>query len=397
MTAQVSARNLAPVIAIDSDDRELGPQLLDVIVAAIALALSLSTAAFAATKAGEPDLPVPAIIVQVACAAALLWRRRFPVPVWLLVGIGAALYGSADWADPLLPFTPLVALAGVFEFAARTTRFAVLAVTVVTAAIGTALTADSDPLDWWIVVLVLIGAPLTGAYLRTRRELIVELRARADHLETVRLREIEGARAAERARVARELHDVVAHHVTLLVVQAEAAASTAAMDESTRRATFDSLAHSGREAMTELRLLIGLLRGDERAPISPRPGLARLGDLIDGVQASGLRVDASIIGSTCDLPSAVDLAAYRVIQESLTNVLKHAPTSSAVVSIDIGPGEVVIVVDNDGDERAGSPARDTRPGTGLIGLRERVELLGGQFSYVLRPLGGFRVEASIPR
>jgi signal transduction histidine kinase len=341
-------------------------------------------------------LPFGAAALLVAIAVTLLWRRRFPTLVWLAVGIGSAVYGAVDWADPLIPFAALVALAAVFEFSSSRTRFVILGVTVAIAALSTGLAGDSNALDWWTVTFIVVGGPLAGAYLRTRQNLIDELRQRAEDLEVQRQLEVEGARNAERARVARELHDVVAHHVTLLVVQAEAAASRTEMDDASRRIAFDAVASSGREAMSELRMLIGLLRGDERAPTAPRPSLCRLEELVDGVQASGVGVEMSVTGSVSDLPSAIDLAAYRVVQESLTNVIKHAPGSAAAVSIDVTPSEVVIVVDNDGSVWRDAPTGEFRLGAGLVGMRERVELLGGQLSYLRRQLGGFRVEARIP-
>jgi signal transduction histidine kinase len=367
------------------------PDLVDVAVSAIALSLSLSTAAFVASEHGEPSLSGAAIGVQAASAAVLLWRRLLPVPVWFAVGALASLYGLLNWPDPLLPFVPMLALVAVFEWARPRMRAAVLIATMVIAVVGTAAVGDSSGLDWWTTAFVVLGAPLAGAYLRTRRELIAELRAHAGVLEQRRREEIDVARRSERLRVARDLHDVVAHHVTLAVVQAEATAATRS-DEPTR-AALDSIARSGRNALTDLRHMIGALRDGavDDAPLAPAPTLGRIEQLVDGVRSNGFEIELVDTGSSPPLDAVVDTAAYRVVQESLTNVVKHAGDRRARVRIDRRDGSVTVDVENALDHSGSVVA-----GAGIVGLRERVALAGGTISVGPTADGTFQVHATFP-
>lgn len=371
--------------------RVLRPDLLDVAVAAIALALSLSTAAFDAADHGEPSLSVAAMTVQGVGGVALLWRRMLPVPVWFVVGLSATVYGLADWPDPLLPFISMVALVSVFEWSTPRVRAMLLAATVAIAAVGTAAVGDSGGLDWWTTAFVVVAAPLAGAYLRTRRELIEELRANNALIEQRRRLEVEEARRSERLHVARELHDVVAHHVTLAVVQAEAAAASA---DTGSRTVLDAIARTGRDAMTELRHMIGALRDPDdaqQAPVTPAPSLDRVAQLVDGVRANGFDIELVESGIAPAVDAVVDTAAYRVVQESLTNIVKHAPHGRARVLIDRTEAALTIDVENAlGDDPASAP------GAGIIGLHERVALAGGTISVGPTPGGTFRVHASFP-
>ncbi len=366
-------------------------------VAVVTSSLSITTAAFVGADRGEPNLSAAAVGVQVAGGVALLWRRRRPVPVWFVVGALAVVYGSADWPDPLLPFVPMVALAAVFEWTARATRTAVLAVTLAAAVAGTAAAGDSSGLDWWTTTFVVVAAPLAGAYLRTRRELIGQLRAHAELLEAQRRQELHDARRAEQLRVARDLHDVVAHHITLAVVQAEAAAASPA--DGSGVAPLESIAGAGRDALAELRHVIGALRdgdGDgtgDRAPTTPLPCLAGVDQLVDGLRAKGFEIDLVAYGSPVALDAAVDTAAYRVVQEALTNVVKHAADRRARVRIERRDDGVTVEVESAVDRRR---PPEVAPGAGLVGLRERVALAGGTISAGPDGEGMFRVRAAFP-
>jgi len=221
------------------------------------------------------------------------------------------------------------------------------------------------------------------------------LRAEAEHEAQTR-RAVE----AERARIAGELHDVVTHNVSVMVVQAGAARSVlASSPEDAREAqtaieALLAVEASGRTAMSELRHLLGLLApaaGDE-AVLVPQPGAGQVPSLVERVRAAGLSVELSVTGAR-DLPPGVDLAAYRVVQEALTNVIKHAGTARAAVALEYRPDELMITVTDDGRPvtAAGGPG-----GRGLIGLRERIGLYGGELDAGPRPGGGWRVRARIP-
>jgi signal transduction histidine kinase len=298
----------------------------------------------------------------------------------------AAVYGLADWADPVLPVPAMVALAALFEWGRRRTAIALLVLTSLIAVVVTAQIDDSDALDWGVIVLMLVISPIVGELLRTRRDELAALELRVQQEQAV-----EAARLLERQRIARELHDVVTHNVTMLVVQAEAAASVPAMSDRERVAALDGLAAGGRAALAELRQLLGVLReSDDGTPSAPLPGMAQAGELVERARRAGLAIEFHQPDLADPLPAAIDLAGYRVIQEGLTNVIRHASATHATVAVNFGRDELVITVDDDG---VGGNGTD---GTGLTGIRERVRLLGGAVDAGRGPLGGFRLSARIP-
>jgi signal transduction histidine kinase len=366
----------------------------DVLVAFAAFAISASTAALGATRTGEAPFTAAAAVVLAAESAALVMRRRHPLITWLAVGTIAAIYGIVDWADPIIPLPAIVALASVFEWCRRRTAVIVLTITAVVAVIATAMPSDSDALDWGVVVLTLVVSPVIGDLLRARREELDAMAARHAALEAAQAEAVEAARVAERQRIARELHDVVTHNVTMLVVQAEAGASTPTMTDDDRIAAFDALADGGRAALVELRQLLGVLRDPgDATPSAPASGIAQVDELIGRARRAGLDVEYQGPESVAELPAAVDLAAYRVVQEGLTNVVRHAAARRAVVSVVVEPDTVVITVDDDG---VGNGSDHRIDGIGLAGLRERIRLLGGSVDAAPRPFGGFRLSTRIP-
>jgi len=253
------------------------------------------------------------------------------------------------------------------------------------------LTDDPDALDWGVIVLMLVVSPTVGELLRARHDQLAELEQRNVALRAEQAQAVEAARLLERQRIARELHDVVTHNVTMLVVQAEAAASVATMSDLDRVDAFDGLAAGGRAALSELRQLLGVLREtDEAVPSTPVPGIAQAGELVERARRAGLAVEFRGGDAAEPLPAAVDLAGYRVIQEGLTNVIRHASARHASVAVDVDGSELVITVDDDG---VGGQAPD---GVGLTGIRERMRLLGGAVDTGRGPLGGFRLSARIP-
>lgn len=397
-TDRQATRSVRPVDVVEHRrDRSQQTGRQDLLVAGVTLLLSASTAAFTATKSGEPAFGAAAFAVLGVAAAGLVWRRRFPIAALVVASVAAAVYGAFDWPDPLLPFGVFLALATVFEHSSATAKWTAWGVLTLASVIGTAWITDSDALDWWTAALVVVGSPLIGDYLRTRKRLLEEATARIHRLEVERLVELDHARAAERARVARELHDVVAHHVTMLIVQAEAAASRAEMAGSQSQSTFDELARGGRVAMSELRQMLGALRSEDDSLLTaPRPTITDLDALLTDITASGVTVNLSVSGPVDSLPAAVDLATYRVVQEGLTNVVKHAPRSPAEVTISsTGDGITVLVLNSPAPENRAAEEKGGE-GVGLIGLCERVELLGGTVSARPGPLGGFRLEAHLP-
>jgi signal transduction histidine kinase len=246
------------------------------------------------------------------------------------------------------------------------------------------------------VAVVVLATRLAGA----RRAFVKALEERGWLLERERETAAQNAVGAERARIARELHDIVSHNVSVMVVQAGAARRVLAREPAA--AALRAVEDAGREAMTELRHLLGVLAppadGRDDDDLSPQPGLSRLSPLIDRVAFAGLPVEVRISGEPRPLPSGVDLTAYRIIQEALTNALKHGDGRKAEVTVRYADHALRVEVLNSGPSvlSGGQPPPADGPGRGLLGLRERVAVLGGDLDARRRLGGGFRVRAKIP-
>ncbi len=255
-------------------------------------------------------------------------------------------------------------------------------------------------LEDWVYVLVTYGAALVfGVALRIQTDRSIALALAADRAQ----REQEGtAQAAvheERARIARELHDVVAHNVGLIVLQAGGARSVLGADPDRARIALQQVEETGRQTLAEMRHLVGILRVDENGDRQPLPRLERLPVLVDEARAAGLAVELEVEGPPVDLPAGLELAAYRLIQEALTNVRKHAPTARVLVRLGYEPERLWIEVSDDGgpsDAVRDSAQNASGLGHGLIGMRERVQMYDGRMEAGPMPGGGFRVEAILP-
>jgi signal transduction histidine kinase len=248
-------------------------------------------------------------------------------------------------------------------------------------------TADTlAPIAW------LTGAWAVGTIIRGRRLRTAELELLTAELAQQRDLQTQAAVAVERGRIARELHDVVAHNVSMMVVQAGAAERVVRGDQPDVRRALAAIAGTGRETIDEMRLLLGVLRSDDGAGLSPQPSLSELDQLVDKVRSAGLRVDLRVEGDRSPLSPGVDLSAYRIVQEALTNVVKHAGTAAVEVTVRYAKDSVQVEVSDDGRPR--EPA--SQGGNGLIGMRERVAMLGGEFRAGAREGGGFAVLARLP-
>jgi signal transduction histidine kinase len=247
-----------------------------------------------------------------------------------------------------------------------------------------------DALAWESTIF---AAWLLGAYLRTRRLYVAELEERAIRAERAREEQARAAVADERRRIARELHDAVAHGVTVMVVQAEAAEEILGRDPERVRQALRKVHQTGREALVELRRLLGVLRDEETEPErGPQPGLSDLEALVTAVQEAGLPVELRVEGAPVALPGGLDLSAYRIVQESLTNTLKHAGPTSATVVLTYGDGVLELEVSDEGL----GPRSSNGAGHGLTGMRERVALFGGELESGPRPGRGYVVRARLP-
>jgi signal transduction histidine kinase len=329
----------------------------------------------------------------------LAWRRRAPVAV--LVFMAAVLvYGTLVVTEPdQAPVETFLAFILAFYSVGANVpeRRSVIAAAGSLTALAAATEARSlfhphtntRPGAW----LVLGIAWLVGRDLRRRRRQAEGLRTRAALAEREREERARLAVSEERARIARELHDVVAHSVSVMVVQAQAGPRLVGDPEQTT-AAFRSIEGSGREALVELRRLLGILRTpDEQAAVGPQPGLGSLGLLVDQVREAGLPVAVHVEGEEVTLPRGIDLSAYRIVQEALTNALKHAGTARAEIVLRYGPSALELEVADDG---RGAHAGVNGSGQGLIGMRERAALYGGTLRAGTRPGGGYEVRARLP-
>ncbi|GAA2451056.1 histidine kinase [Streptomyces pulveraceus] len=379
------------------------PLALDAALA-LAVLVAMIIGSFAHPVAGEGlaighrTPSVSSVLLMVCAAVALIWRRRNPVAV-LSVTAGLTVVELVR-TDPPTPVVVSTVIA-LYTVAARTDRPTTWRVGLLTMAVLTAAAMLFGRAPWYsqenFGVFAWTGmAGAAGDAVRSRRAFIDAIRERAERAERSRDEEARRRVAEERLRIARDLHDVVAHHIALVNVQAGVAAHV--MDRRPDQAK-EALAHvreASRSALDELRATVGLLRqsGDPEAPTEPAPGLAVLGDLVDTVRRAGLPVEVVCADRRPPLPAAVDLAAYRVIQEALTNVRKHAgPGAKAEVSVvRVGNTAEITVIDNG----SGGGPDGEGGGHGLLGMRERVTALGGTLTAGPRYGGGFRVHAILP-
>ena len=247
----------------------------------------------------------------------------------------------------------------------------------------------SRPAAW----LVFAIAWLVGRDLRRRRQRVADLEDRAARLEREREEQAQRAVAEERGRIARELHDVIAHGVSVIVVQAQAGPHL--VDDPQRVVgVFRAIESSGRDALVELRRLLGILRSeDQELAIGPQPGLGSLQSLVEQMRTAGLPVQLRIEGEPVHLPAGIDLSAYRIVQEALTNVVKHAGAAAAEVVIRYGPRALELAIVDNGNGRA---ANRNGAGHGLIGMRERVALYDGTLEAGTQEGGGYALRARLP-
>jgi signal transduction histidine kinase len=318
------------------------------------------------------------------------FRRRAP-----LIGLVVVMAGAiATPVDLSFQASMVVLLYTIGSTRSWETTIAAVGGVVVTGAVYAAA-GGSDIGGVAGLALIAVVAASVGLYVGTRRASMKTLRERAEQLAREQELLAERAVAEERVRIAQELHDVVAHNVSLIVVQAQALGVTA-HDERVREAT-DDIAELGRKTMTEMHRTLKLLRAgaDDAAPFEPQPGLGDLDELLSRSRAAGLDIDLTVAGQPRALPQSVDLSAFRIVQEALTNVVKHAGRAQTKVTLDYGAQalELTIVDDGTGAPRNGSGGPG---GHGLIGMRERAALFGGTLDAGPRDDRGFEVHASLP-
>jgi signal transduction histidine kinase len=396
----------------------LPPRMQDL---ALALALAAYYVGSLIPVTSQLNLPVAAFVLVVLQALPLTWRRRWPVPVLFAVGIPSQLYAILGIPYGDVPFGPMIAYYTVMDRSSTRTRWAI-SLLVVVGLIRVQFLPYHTAYSLFTGLLEFGVAGIAGTFSRTHRAYTREVEARAERAEAERDREVALAAAQERTRIARELHDVVAHHVSLMAVQSEAAASLLPGRPAEAGKSVQIIGDTAREALTELRRLLGVLRGppgpEDRQPITaPSPSIGELDEVLVQVRQAGIAVDLRVEGNPSKLAPGVDLTAYRIVQEALTNTVRHSGACTAVVTVSYEPGYVTVSVTDTGHgpvavavrqqaepaaaaARNGSNGSKPRPGGpggfGLAGIAERVASCGGSLTVGPGRSGGFAVTARLP-
>jgi signal transduction histidine kinase len=289
---------------------------------------------------------------------------------------------------------PVIALYTVARHHERRVSLTAATVTALALIVSTASRAAENPLFAMGIYVVLVAAWAIGDNVRRRHAYLTRVQAREAAMEEEQQERARVAVAEERARIARELHDVISHNVSVMVLQAAAGADVFATHPERSREALGSIETAGREALAELRRLLSVVDApvDEGPGLAPPPGLTRLPELVERVRATGLDVSLTVSGDGRALPAGVDFSAYRIVQEALTNTLKHAHAAAARVDVRFGAHSLEVEIVDDGTAAGEAPGR----GHGLIGMRERAAVFGGELQAGPRPQGGFVVRASIP-
>jgi signal transduction histidine kinase len=410
----------------------LPPRMQDL---ALALALAAYNVGSLIPETRQLPLPYAAYASVTLQALPLTWRRRWPVIVFFAVGLPRDFYDLFISNYDPLPLGPAIAYYTVMDRSPTRVRWIISVVLLVGIIRSQLLPGHTEPYDLFVDLLQFVVAGMAGVLSRTRRAYLQEAEGRAEQAEAERDRQAALAAAQERARIARELHDVVAHHVSLMAVQSEAAASLLPDRPEAAGKSVEIIGQTAREALTELRRLLGVLRGPpdgRHATTSPSPSISALDEVLVQVRRAGIAVDLRVEGSPSKLAPGVDLTAYRIVQEALTNTVRHSGASHVAVTVSYEPGYVTVSVTDTGrgpvavtvgrpvdpvDDGPparvddGPPARVDGPadppntngtrltgsgGFGLAGIAERVASCGGSLTVGPGRAGGFAVTARLP-
>jgi signal transduction histidine kinase len=356
---------------------------------AIALAIAALTQAAVAPIASVPV----AVLIALLTTAPVAVRRTHPV-LAALVATAAGLIPSNGYVY----VGYVVAFIVFYSVAAYVPQWrrvaAVVAAGVVLTVLGSAIHGAVFG-DYFGALSAVVAPAVVGRFVRYQREQSRRLQELTRQLERERELNVARALADERARIARELHDVVAHTISVVAIQADAADAALDADPARARGPLETIRRSASEALTEMRRLLAVLRADEPpGELAPSPGLDRLPALIDRARAAGVDVALEVLGAARPVPASLDLSAYRIVQEALTNVGKHAPGAAASIVLEWGDDALSIEIRNPGATLEQAETNGT--GHGLIGMRERVRMLGGEFTAGPAAAGGFAVGAVLP-
>ncbi|RAG86421.1 sensor histidine kinase [Streptacidiphilus pinicola] len=366
---------------------------------AVLLFVATGPGAAIPTGASKPGAWWPPSVVGVVACGAIMWRRSHPRAVVVVTAACATTVSALGYLPSALLLGPL--MVALYSLVVRaTTRTTVIYASAAIAAVLVATLLGRSTQGAWLVKTVVPTSALLlplaiGQAVRLHRAWLGAERARAEYAERTREEEARQRVVEERLRIARELHDVVAHHLALANAQAGAVSRLIARDPARAQEFVDQLTDTTSAALRELKATVGLMRQgeDADAPLEPAPGLAQLPQLTDSLAGTGLHVAVVIDGEPRPLSPGTDLTAFRIIQEALTNVTKHAATDHAQVRLSYTRNRLTITVT---DEGPGTDAPSAVPGYGVLGMRERAQSLGGRLDAGRRAAGGFEVTAELP-
>jgi signal transduction histidine kinase len=374
-----------------------------VVDSAVAAVVAVPVAAqFSNVPPGGLDLL--GVLLNAGTVLPLIWRRRAPFAVAVTVAafaVGVSVYHRPGQD---LQYGALIATYTIADLGNRWQRRSFLGFLVLFLGPGALLVKHYAAPEFLLTLLLPLSAYILGALARTSRARAAALRERAgalqeqsDQLMHRRAADVARAAAEERARIARDMHDVLAHAVAIMVVQAEAGPVVVRADPDRAERTFDTIAEAGRDAMVQLRVMLGVLKGDRDAGTrAPPPSVAAVAALVARMDRTSLRVGFRSEGQPHQLPVVAEVAAYRIVQEALTNAVKHAGADSATVRLVWADTDLIINVSDDGRGLGDTVAASAVGGHGLIGIRERVAACGGVAEAGPAPGGGFQLTARLP-
>jgi signal transduction histidine kinase len=382
----------------------LPPRRQDLVLALVLAAYYVVSLIPETSKLRLPDLAFALVVLQ---ALPLIWRQRWPVATCLIIGIPRGLYDDLGIGFAPLPLASMIAFYTVMDRSSTRVRLVMGVLTVFGIIQGQTTPGHTEPYDFFIAALEFAVAGMAGVISRTRRTHLEQVEAEAKRDQGVAM-----AAAQERTRIARELHDVVAHQVSLMAVHSEAAAALLPGQPAEAGKSVEIIGQAARGALTELRQLLGVLRdpadpAGRQASTAPSPSISGLSEMLVPVRRAGIAVDLRVEGTPSKLEPSVDVTAYRIVQEALTNTVRHSGASEAAVTVSYEPGYVTVSVTDTGHGSAceanlrqatnGSRARPVGPGGfGLAGIAERVASCGGSLALGPSHDGGFAVTARLP-
>jgi signal transduction histidine kinase len=373
--------------------RQLTAERSDVL---LAIALAVPVVASLVSNAAREDQPLLLLLGLPALGSMFLRRSRPAAALLIAVAVWAVIPSGEALQLPVMVALYTIATQTEWRVAAAAAAGAAAVAVIADAAWGSGNMNDHGGLLGQAVgnTASCAAAAALGLYVGARRRVIDGLRERAERLDREKELLAERAVAEERTRIAQELHDIVAHNVTLMVVEAQALGTTV-HDDRVARST-DAIADLGRQAMSEMHTTLKLLRGDGETPeLAPQPGLDQLERLLEQLRRAGHEVELAIEGQPHPLPRSVELSAYRIIQEALTNVVKHAAGARTEVRLAYTSDTLELTIVDRGDTARPAAAKEPSNGHGLIGMRERVALFGGTLTTNILP-NGFRITATLP-